>query len=148
MIRKAKMGDVGRIAEILVYNNRRNYYPIFNDIVYSFQEFNVLDVSRQLEKNPDLLDKTYLFEDLVVKGFVTVRAQELCKLYVDSFFQNEGIGRELLRFAVEELHATHLWVLEKNTRALAFYRKYGFFPDGDKQLEEGTTEYLLHLTRT
>jgi hypothetical protein len=81
------MGDVGRIAEILVYNNRRNYYPIFNDIVYSFQEFNVLDVSRQLEKNPDLLDKTYLFEDLVVKGFVTVRAQELCKLYVDSFFQ-------------------------------------------------------------
>lgn len=146
MIRKATMGDVGRIAEILVYNNRRNYYPIFKDIVYSFQEFNVLDMARQLEKDPDLLEQTFLFEDLVVKGFVTVREEEICKLYVDSFFQNEGIGRELIRFAVEDLHATHLWVLEKNTRALTFYRKHGFSPDGDKKLEEGTTEYLLHLT--
>ena len=36
MIRKATEKDLCRIAEILVYNNRVNFLPIFGDEEYSF----------------------------------------------------------------------------------------------------------------
>ena len=38
MIRKAKKEDLSRIAEIFVFNNRINYFPIFQDAGYSFGE--------------------------------------------------------------------------------------------------------------
>ncbi len=53
----------------------------------------------------------------------------------------------MLEYAVRELHADHLWALEKNTQALSFYRRHGFVPTGEKKLEEGTTEYLVVLKK-
>lgn len=50
---------------------------------------------------------------------------EICKLYVDTSFQSEGIGNELIEFAVRELYADNLWALEKNVRAISFYQRHG-----------------------
>lgn len=72
------------------------YYPIFQDIKYSFQEFNVIAVAEQYRKDESLLSKAFVFEDTVIKGFIWVVDQEVKKLYVDFFFQNEGIGQQLL----------------------------------------------------
>lgn len=146
-IRKAIPSDVGRIAEILVYNNRLNYYPIFQDIQYSFVEFNVLDVAKQLLEDDEFVENCFLYDDSVVRGFVCVIDHEIKKLYVDSFFQGIGIGTELIRYAIDELHANHLWALEKNARALKFYQSHGFRISDEKTYEEGTTEYLIHLFR-
>ena len=44
MIRAVRKDDLCRLAEIIVFNNRINYYPIFQDIEYSFGEYNVLSV--------------------------------------------------------------------------------------------------------
>lgn len=41
-IRQAQEKDVSRIAEILVYNNRTNFLPIFKDEGYSFGELQVI----------------------------------------------------------------------------------------------------------
>ena len=49
----------------------------------------------------------------------------------------------MIRKAVKEHHADHMWVLEKNTNAIRFYERNGFVFSGEKQLEEGTAEYLL-----
>lgn len=35
-IRKAKTDDLSRIAEIFIFNNRMNYFPIFKDEEFSF----------------------------------------------------------------------------------------------------------------
>ena len=48
---------------------------------------------------------------------------------------------------MRELGVTRLWALEKNERAIAFYARHGFFPNGEKKLEEGTEEYLIRLER-
>lgn len=72
---------------------------------------------------------------------------EICKLYVDPWFQGRKIGHELITFAVEQFGADHLWALEKNERALAFYRRHGFAPTGKREFEEGTTEYIVELKR-
>ena len=148
MIRKAADADAGRMAEIIVYNNRINFYPIFGDIEYSFKEFNVLDVCRSFLDDRQFMDGAWVFEDKVVKGFVSCKGGEIVKLYVDSFFQSEGIGGKLLDHAVERLGAEWLWALEKNTRAVEFYKKHGFEPNGEKTYEEGTTEYLVKLVKT
>ncbi|MCI8631871.1 MAG: GNAT family N-acetyltransferase [Lachnospiraceae bacterium] len=145
MIRKVKNSDIGRIAEIIVYNNRINYFPIFQDIEYSFREFNVLSVAEKFRNNMDFMQHTYVYEDMVIKGFIYVMHQEVRKLYVDSFFQNQGIGRQLLQFAIREKEAQHLWALEKNTKALRFYERYGFYQDGQKKYEEGTSIFLVHM---
>lgn len=72
---------------------------------------------------------------------------EMQELYVDSFFQNLGIGACLIRFAMQELHAKSLWVLEKNTKAIRFYQTHGFALTGEQSLEPGTTEYVVKMER-
>ena len=69
------------------------------------------------------------------------------KLYVDTFFQNMGIGAALISFAVREKQSNFLWALEKNTKALRFYERHGFCPTEERKLEEGTSEYLVKLKR-
>ena len=60
---------------------------------------------------------------------------------------SRGIGAALLDFAIREKHVTRLWALEKNTRTIAFYRRHGFLPNGERRLEEDTDEYLVRLER-
>ncbi|PNY18216.1 GNAT family N-acetyltransferase [Streptococcus parauberis] len=143
MIRKASNSDLSRIAEILVYNNRLYYYPIFKDIQYSFQRLTVKSVMTDFINNPILLENTFIFEDLVIKGFISIKNNEISKLYVDPFFQSEGIGSILLVFSVKQFKCNKLWVLEKNSRARLFYEKHSFENTGSKKFEEGTSEQLI-----
>lgn len=144
MIRAVRKDDLCRLAEIIVFNNRINYYPIFQDIEYSFGEYNVLSVMEMFEKDKIFTSSTSVYEDCVIKGFITVHDGEIRKLYVDSFFQNQQIGQTLLDAFPD---AFHVWALQKNTRAISFYQRNGFIPDGKTVLEEGTDEYLIHLVR-
>ena len=144
MIRTVQKEDLVRLAEIIVFNNRKNYYPIFQDIVYSFKEYNVVSVMNMFENDPVFMSATYVYEDEVIKGFITVHEGEILKLYVDSFFQNQQIGQKLIDAFPD---ARHLWALQKNTGAIAFYRRNGFTWDNTTKTEEGTDENLIHLSR-
>lgn len=144
-IRQARPEDVSRIAEILVFNNRLNFYPIFRCDAYSFGEMQVIPIANEFLTVPGLLARTFVYDDGVIRGMIVLDGNEVQRLFVEPSFQGRGIGAALLRFAMEEHHATHLWALEKNTGALRFYARHGFFPTGEKKLEEDTTENLLHL---
>ena len=47
MIRKAEKKDISRIAEILVFDKRIKYRPIFKDDAYCFGKLQILAVSEQ-----------------------------------------------------------------------------------------------------
>ena len=147
MIRQAIMGDISRIAEILVVTKWVNYRKIFHNDLYSFGELQVLPVAGQLQEDPRQLRGIWVYEDDFVKGLIRVQEQELVQLYVDSFFAGQGIGGKLLDFAVERFRVNHLWVLEKNQRAIVFYARHGFKYSGVWKYEEGTTERLLWMSR-
>ena len=83
----------------------------------------------------------------IIRGFVQLSGPEIQKLYVDTFFQNQGIGASLINFAVEEKQCNFLWALEKNSGALRFYEKHGFHRTEERILEEGTSEYLVKMKR-
>jgi len=76
-----------------------------------------------------------------------IEGREIIELYVDSFFQNEGIGAKLIEFAIQRFNVQKLFVLEKNIRAVRFYQRHGFSMTHERQLEEGTTEYLVKMER-
>lgn len=147
MIRQANMGDISRIAEILVFTKRVNYRGIFHNDRYSFGEQQVLPVAEQLWENPQQLREIWVYEDDFVKGLIRVQEPEVVQLYVDSFFVGQGIGGKLLDFAVERFRVKNLWVLEKNRRAIAFYGRHGFQYSGVWKYEEGTTERLMRMSR-
>lgn len=46
-----------------------------------------------------------------------------------------------------ECNADFLWALEKNVKAIKFYKQHGFHITNEKKLEEDTTEYLIRLER-
>lgn len=146
-IRKAGEDDLSRVAEIYIFNNRTNFFPIFRDEGFSFGELQVVPLANDYFKKEEIIKNIYVFDDGVIKGFLQMNETEICKLYVDTFFQSEGIGGKLLNFAVKELHADNLWALEKNVRAISFYQKHGFYLTGRRKFEEGTTEYLVEFKR-
>lgn len=71
-------------------------------------------------------------------------ALELYSLYTLRRTHGSGLGAALLGAAVGA-SAAYLWVLENNPRALAFYRKHGFRPDGKRGLLPPEWEELSEL---
>lgn len=147
MIRHATVNDASRIAEILVYTKRMNYRRIFQNDKVSFGEMQVYPLAKEFIDKPDRLENVWVYDDEFVKGMIRINREEIVELYVDTFFQNEGIGASLIKYAIERMKCDRLWVLEKNTKAIQFYKRYGFKLTGEKQLEEETTEYVIKMKR-
>ena len=146
MIRRATGENASRIAEILVFTKRMNYRKIFQNDKVSFGEIQVYPLAKEYIENPESLENIWVYEDEFVKGMIHIEDNGIAELYVDSFFENQGIGGRLITFAIEEKNCDHLWVLEKNADARRFYETYGFTVTGEKQLQEGTEEYLVEMS--
>lgn len=79
------------------------------------------------------------------QGEDAVRARELALLYVLEEFHGTGAGQALIDAALGDEPA-QLWVAEDNPRAIAFYRRNGFAPDGTRKIDdefEGLAEIRL-----
>lgn len=144
-IRPATAADLPRIAEIEVFDYRMNFYPIFRSDEFYFDE---MTVPKLMPLRADFIPDILVYDDGVVKAFLHYGGDEVRRLYVEPVLQGQGIGAALLDYAIRELHVTRLWALEKNERAIAFYARHGFRPNGERKLEEGTDEYLIRLERS
>ena len=146
-IRKAVMQDASRIAEILIFTKRMNYRKIFQDDKVSFGEMQVLPLAQDYIANPEKLTNIWVYDDEFVKGMIHIEGKEVVELYVDSFFQNKGIGARLMEFAIQTFDVSNLFVLAKNSNAIRFYKRYGFSLTQERLLEKGTTEYVMKMER-
>ncbi len=63
-----------------------------------------------------------------------VRELELVGLYLLAAHHGTGLGQDLLDAALGERPAS-LWMAEDNPRAVAFYARSGFTPDGARKVE-------------
>lgn len=136
MIRHAENGDISRIAEMIVYNYRINFYPFFQNDPFYFGELNVLDIAAEFAPGTQRFLESYVYDDGVVKGFVQVGDGKIKKLYVEPSFQSQGIGAALLQFAVNKCGGNWLWVLAHNARGKAFYERNGFALTGEEIIED------------
>ncbi|MBS6928655.1 MAG: GNAT family N-acetyltransferase [Finegoldia magna] len=143
-IRQAKINDLVRIAEIFVFNYRLNFYPIFQEDTFYFEELTVFNMVESFAKE---LDSIWVYDDGVVKGFIQIEKREVKRLFVEPVFQGKAIGTELLEYGIAERDANHLWALEKNIKAIAFYKRHGFDTTNEKKYEEDTTEFLVRMEK-
>ena len=144
-IRKASLQDVSRLAEILIFAKRAAYRPIFQNDAVSFGQMQVLPLAQEYLRCPEKLENIWVYDDEFVKGMVHIQGLQIKELYVDYFFQHQGIGAQLLDFAVRDRGARFLWVLEKNKAAIQFYQAQGFAFSGQRMIEAGTSEFLQRM---
>ncbi|RNI20876.1 GNAT family N-acetyltransferase [Flexivirga caeni] len=90
-----------------------------------------------------------------IAGFISVGGardddapvpQELSSLNVLAQFHGSGVARQLVEATLGE-RAAYLWVVEQNARAIAFYRKVGFAPDGDTKHDDDLECDELRMVR-
>ena len=143
-IRQAKINDLVRIAEIFVFNYRLNFYPIFQEDTFYFEELTVFNMVESFAKE---LDSIWVYDDGVVKGFIQIEKREVKRLFVEPVLQGKAIGTELLEYGIAERDTNHLWALEKNIKAIAFYKRHGFDTTNEKKYEEDTTEFLVRMEK-
>ena len=143
-IRQATINDLVRIAEIFVFNYRLNFYPIFQEDTFYFEELTVFNMVESFAKE---LDSIWVYDDGVVKGFIQIEKLEVKRLFVEPVLQGKAIGTELLEYGIVEMDANHLWALEKNIKAIAFYKRHGFDKTNEKKYEEDTTEFLVRMEK-
>ncbi len=145
-IRPAQPADASRLAEILVFAKRAAYRDIFQDDYGSFAQIQVLPLALEFAQGAGLEDIFVAEEAGIIKGMMRWKGRgaeaELCELYVDPFFQGDGLGKKLLAqfFCLARAYGAkkaRLWVLEQNSRARSFYEKSGFAANGNVTLEPG-----------
>ena len=146
-IRRARAEDLNRIAEIEIFNYRLHFYPIFRSDRYYFGEKTVPNLTAFYTNEPGIVERTVVYDDGVIKGFVRVNGREIEKLFVEPSFQRQGIGDVLLGVAVEEKAADRLLALEKNPRAIRFYERHGFHLTDRKKRVDDTNEYLILMEK-
>ena len=78
-IRKAIIDDLSRIAEIYVFNNRINFFPIFKDESFSFGELQVVSLVDNYFKKDEIIKNIYVFDNGLIKGFIQMDGTEICK---------------------------------------------------------------------
>jgi len=143
-IRQATVDDLVRIAEIFVFNYRLNFYPIFQKDTFYFEDLTVFNMVESFAKE---LDSIWVYDDGVVKGFIQIEKREVRRLFVEPTLQGKSIGADLLEYGIAERDANHLWALEKNIKAIAFYKRHGFDTTNEKKYEEDTTEFLVRMEK-
>ena len=79
-------------------------------------------VRENCEKLPLLLH----YEEDEIVAFLGYDMTSIEMLFVDPDYRGQGIGRSLIEWAVEEVHAETVAVNEQNEQAVGFYARMGF----------------------
>ena len=81
-----------------------------------------------------------------ITGFAGVAAGKIEMLFIAPQHRGEGLGKQLLHYAMQHLNADELDVNEQNPQALGFYFKQGFEVIGRSEVAGMGQPYpLLHM---
>ena len=74
---------------------------------------------------------------------------EIFALYVLADYYGKGVGRKLMDAGLEQIKhysQVNLWVLKENVRAIRFYEKCGFLPDGTEMISPNISAAEIRMT--
>ena len=74
---------------------------------------------------------------------------EIFALYVLADYYGKGVGRKLMDAGLEHIKRfpqVRLWVLKENRRAIRFYEKCGFLPDGSEMTSPNISATEIRMT--
>lgn len=136
MIRRFQESDLETVSEIWLDTNIR---------AHSFIPAQYW--KDQLEAVKEMIPQAevYVYEDEnKIQGFIGLNGYFIEGIFVRSEEQSKGIGRQLLDFVKEKKGRLSLSVYQKNTRAVRFYRREGFWIQAEGVDENtGEKEYTM-----
>ena len=88
---------------------------------FYFKEMQVVNL---IEEYRDSIEYMWVYDDGAIKGVIQIENSEIKKLFVEPALQGKSIGSYLLKYAIVEHKANTLWALEKNEKAISFYKKH------------------------
>ncbi|MCI9976159.1 N-acetyltransferase [Clostridioides difficile] len=120
MIRKSNDKDINKIMEIW----KESTIKAHNFINKEYWENNYNTVKNEYIPISD----TFVYEDgQEIKGFISIINKSFIgALFINSNYQNLGIGSKLLDYATKEYKNLSLAVYKDNKKAVVFYNKKGF----------------------
>lgn len=81
-----------------------------------------------------------------IQGFLGVSEDKIEMLFIHPDFIGKGIGKALLRYAIDELGMSKVDVNEQNTQATNFYKHFGFQVIGRSELDgQGNPRPILYM---
>lgn len=82
----------------------------------------------------------------VIHGFLGVDQNRIEMLFVDDVSRGKGVGKLLLKYAVEYFGVNEVDVNEQNPQGVAFYQHMGFVQVGRSERDgQGNLFPLLHM---
>ncbi len=88
----------------------------------------------------------YADSNETVCGFAGVDEHKIEMLFIHPDIRGKGIGRQLITFCMQELHADKVDVNEQNKQAVDFYLHMGFAITGRSELDGAGKPFpLLHM---
>lgn len=109
----------------------------FKRIIQERQIFDLVSLTCVRDVNDDIL------------GFMGVSGQSLEMIFLDPRAMGKGIGKILLRYAIDNLGVTKVDVNEQNHGAFKFYEHFGFKTVSRSELDETGKPYpILHMQLT
>lgn len=162
-VRRARISDAEMIATVHVSTWQATYHALLPNKF--LQALSVERRTQSWERTiTQVVGDVWVYEeDSQVMGFVSFGASrdsdvdrnqigEIYALYVDPSRWDKGYGAALLHPAIDMLRnqafaAATLWVLRGNQRAIRFYERAGFRPDGGTKVDERPNGITLHEIR-
>lgn len=81
-----------------------------------------------------------------IHGFIGVDENRIEMLFIDAASRGKGVGKQLLAYAIEKLHANEVDVNEQNPQGVGFYKHMGFVQTGRSEVDgQGKPFPLLHM---
>lgn len=150
-VRRAGSDDIAQLARVHVRCWQETYRGMLSDaFLAAVDPAGRLRLWRHLLDRPNAAEAWVASDGGTVVGFAGARLLpapgspeghpppsagdlELWGLYLLASHQGLGLGARLLTAAIGDNPAS-LWVAAANSRAIGFYRRFGFEPDGEQDV--------------
>ena len=143
-IKKAALSDcsiIKKISETTILDVYPHYYP--KGAVDFFLEHH----SEENIKNDILKNQVFLWsdEDQDIAGTVTIKKNEICRLFVFPVYQGRGYGTELLDYAEKMIFKNYAEIiLAASFPAKTLYQKRGYHEIEFHVMETKEDDYLCY----
>ena len=134
MIRKLNEADIDKVMDIWMKSTIKAHDFISKE----YQQNNYNTVKEVYIP----MSETFVYKDVQgIKGFISVIINEFIgALFVDIDFQGNGIGKQLIDYAVSKYGKLQLAVYKENKKSVEFYINRGF-----KIIEEQINDDSKHV---
>ncbi len=152
IIREAKESDIPALSKVA----KKTYTETFGDGLTTEQLTTVLETTRSETYFKSIINKDTIIVALIndkLIGYIQIsdiryktkkiktskKDQAIHSIYILPDYQSKGIGKTLMDTAfnhprIKKANRIFIDVYEKNTRALNFYKKYGFKTAGNVEV--------------